>query len=79
MTNEEAKQAYLDKTHIWYNGAQYDYIYARKIQRDRDGKTHIMVLELMDFNRNSLVSARLDRVSLTPPPDIEEKTENNNG
>ena len=68
MTNAEAKQAYLDRSHVWYNGHQYDYIYARKIQRDRDDKTHIMVLELMDFNRNTLVTARVERVSLERPP-----------
>ena len=67
MTNEEAKQAYLDKAHVWYDGSQYDYIHARKIQRDADGKTHILVLELMDFNRHCIVTARAEKVSLEPP------------
>lgn len=73
MTKEEAKQAYLDKVHVWYDGSQYDYIHARKIQRDVDGKTHILVLELMDFNRHSLVTARVEKVSLEPPKGQEEK------
>lgn len=75
MTKEEAKQAYLDKIHVWYDDSQYDYIHARKIQRDVDGKTHILVLELMDFNRHSLVTARVEKVSLEPPKKTETEEE----
>lgn len=67
MTNEEAKRAYNEKAHVWFDGSQYDYIYARKIKRDADGKTNIMVLELLDMNQHSLVEARMDKVSLEPP------------
>lgn len=66
MTHDEARQAYLDMTPVWYGGIEYRYILARKIQRGRDGK-HIMLLELMDKCNHSITVASVERVSLTPP------------
>ena len=74
MTHEEAKQAYLDMVPVWHNGIEYPYIYARKIQRNKNGK-HIMLLELMDKCNHSITVAPVEKVSLTPPETTDEEDE----
>lgn len=59
---------------VWHNGIEYAYIHARKIQRNKSGN-HVMVLELMDKCGHSITTAQCEKVSLTPPPETNDESE----
>lgn len=59
MTNDEAKEAFRNKTPVYYNGVQYSRISAIIYRYDQYGNHILVSAELLDRNGNSVVIARL--------------------
>ena len=58
MTNDEAKEAFQNRTPVYYNGVRYVKINAIIYRYDPFGNL-LVSAELLDRNENSVVIARL--------------------
>lgn len=62
MTNDEAKEAFRNKTPVYFNGVQYSRISAIIYRYDQYDNHMLVSAELLDRNGHSVVIARISDI-----------------